>query len=142
MGLIARELEGRGIPTVGLTSALSITQAARQPRAALVDYPLGHTAGRAHDMAGQRALLREALAFIAQADGPEAVRDLGCHWADTDAWKDTAMREKVMRDGELVEYDDRLPRYDQPQYQSKADAAEAAAQPECETCVFLTPEEA
>ena len=137
MGLIARELETRGIATVGLTSALSITRSARQPRAVFVDFPLGHTAGRPHDKAGQREILRSALAFLVSAEEPESVLDLGLSWAGSDAWKDGAFRSKVMRDGELVEYDDRVERFDTPQYQSTQDAVAAEREPECSTCVFL-----
>ena len=137
MGLIAREFEGRGIPTVGLTSALSITRAVRQPRAAFVDFPLGHTAGRPHAQAEQRDILRATLGFLHEAVEPESVLDLGYAWAEDDAWKDGAMREKVMRDGELVEHDDRLERFDTPQYQTGGDQTAAAREPECQTCVFL-----
>ena len=137
MGLIARELEAQGIPTVGLTSALSITRAARQPRAAFLDFPLGHTSGRPHAREEQRDILRAALGFLHTADGPEAVLDLGYSWAADDTWKDSTMREKVLRGGEWVEYDDRVERYDTPQYQTDADHAAAGPEAECETCVFL-----
>ena len=61
MGLIAREIESRGIPTLSLSSALSITRSANPPRAAYVDYPLGRTAGKPDQPEQQRNLLRSAL---------------------------------------------------------------------------------
>ena len=62
MGLIAREIEARGIPTLSMTSALSITKAANPPRAAYLDFPLGHTAGKPHQPLLNRAIVRDALA--------------------------------------------------------------------------------
>ena len=86
----------------------------------------------------QRDVVVKALEFLHQASGPESVLELGYHWSASDEWKDSVMREKVEVDGELVEYDDRVERYDTPQYQSETDEAAATAQPECQTCVFLT----
>ena len=138
MGLIAREIEGRGIPTVGLSSALTITQAARQPRAVHLDFPLGHTAGKAHDTAMQEDVVAKGLDFLYQAQAPESVLELAYRWAESDVWKDSVMREKIDVDGELVELDDRVERYEKPQYQYETDRAAAVAEPECQTCVFLT----
>ncbi len=53
MSLVARHLEGLGIPTLCLGSALDILEAGAPPRAAFVDYPLGHSAGRPFDPADQ-----------------------------------------------------------------------------------------
>ena len=49
MGLIARQIEAVGIPTLSMTSALSITRAVHPPRGAFLDYPLGHTTGKANE---------------------------------------------------------------------------------------------
>ena len=138
VGLIAREIEGRAIPTVGLSSALTITQASRQPRAVHLDFPLGHTAGKAHDTAMQEDVVTRALSFLYQAEGPESVLELGYRWTDSDAWKDTVMRDQIEVDGKLVELDDRVERHGTPQYQSEADEVAANAEPECQSCVFLT----
>jgi len=61
VGLIAREIESQGIPTLSLTSALSITQSVNPPRAVFLDFPLGHTAGRPHDEKIQDAIIEAAL---------------------------------------------------------------------------------
>ena len=61
VGLIARQLEAAGIPTVSLTSARDITAAANPPRAVFVDYPLGHTSGRVDDHALNRQIVTELL---------------------------------------------------------------------------------
>ena len=139
MGLIARKIEARGIPTLSLTSALSITQAVNPPRAAFVDYPLGHTAGKPHRPELQRQLLLDALAAFETLTSPGGVVTLPYRWEDDDSWKDRVMRPDPgsARSGHA---DDRTARHDAPQYQTEEDQrrAEAAlAEGGCETCVFL-----
>ena len=67
VGLVSRHIEAAGIPTLSLTSARDITTGANPPRAAFLDYPLGHTSGRAHDQAGNAAVMRAALDVFATA---------------------------------------------------------------------------
>lgn len=125
MGLIAREAERRGIPSVSLTSALSITRSAGAPRAVFLDFPLGRTAGRAADPAMQRRVALTALDLLRDAEQPGALVELPDSWGDDDAWKAGVMQR-----------DKRMPRHDTPQYQCAADAV--AADPACPTCVWLT----
>ena len=136
MGLIAREIEARGIPTLCLTSALSITRAVNPPRAAFVDYPLGHTAGKAAEPEVQRTIVRGALEAFASLSAPGVV-DLGCVWSDDDTWKETAMRGRSDDGGTQ---DDRVAREPIPQYQSDEDqrlAKSALAAGGCPGCVWL-----
>lgn len=130
MGLVARELERRGIPAVSLSSALSITRSVAAPRAVFLDFPLGRTAGRAFDTAMQHDIVRRALDLLRDAEHPGALVEPGYRWAADDAWKDT-----VMRPGGSGGGDDRMTRVDVPQYQCEADAA--AADPQCPTCIWL-----
>lgn len=125
MGLVAREVEARGIPTVSLSSALSITRSVGAPRAVFLDFPLGRTAGRAFDAPMQRDIVRRALDLLRDAHQPGTIVDLDYRWATDDAWKDDVMKR-----------DSRGVRADTPQYQCAADAA--AADPGCPTCVWLT----
>lgn len=137
MGLIAREIEARGIPTLSMSSALSITRAVNPPRAAYLDFPLGHTAGKPHQGALNRAILRAALSAFETLTRPGQVLMLDYEWQDDDGWKDTVMRP---RPGASRHDDTRVERYPDPQYQSAADraAAEAAlASGGCATCVWL-----
>ena len=139
MGLIAREVEARGIPTVSLTSALSITASVNAPRAVHVDYPLGRTAGKPKDPASQLAIARAAIEQLAHAETPGEIRRLDLRWADTDDWKDGVMRPKPAAGGEgggEVE-DDRVARTDVPQYQFAADRA--AVEADCPTCIVPSP---
>ena len=126
MGLIAREVEARGIPSVSLSSALSITRSAGAPRAVFLDFPLGRTAGRAFDMAMQRDIVRRSLDLVRDATTPGTVIELDYRWAADDTWKDGVMRG-----------DSRLERFDTPQYQCAEDAV--LADPECPTCILPAP---
>ena len=106
-----------------MTSALDITKAVQPPRAAFLDYPLGHTTGKPHQPALQRAIMRAALEGFTSLTTPGAVKLLPFRWSEDDAWKDTAQRGP----------DDRRPRYDTPQYQNEADRRRAEAHA-CAVC--------
>ena len=119
VGLLARHAEAAGISTLCMTSALDITQAVNPPRAAFLDYPLGHTTGKPHQPALQRQILLEALAGFGDLTTPGSVKMLPFKWSADTSWQETAQRGP----------DDRRPRYDTPQYQYEEDrtCAEAAA---------------
>lgn len=110
---------------MSLSSALSISARAAAPRIAFLDYPLGRTAGPPFDRARQRDVTLRALKHIRDAKSPGEVLVLPHRWAPNDDWKDGVMQK-----------DSRLPRHDEPQYQTPTDAD--AADPTCRTCVFLT----
>ncbi len=142
MGLIAREVEAAGIPTVCLTSALSITRAVAPPRAVYLDFPLGHTAGEPEEPELQRAIVRAALRAFETFAEPGQVERLPYAWSDDDAWKDRVMRPDpdAAPGASAGASDDRTERHDTPQYQCDADRtlAEAAlAAGGCDTCVWL-----
>lgn len=115
VGLIARQVEAAGISTLCMSSALDITQAVQPPRAAFLDYPLGHTTGKPHAPALQRTILRAALEAFTTLTTPGTVQMLPFRWSDDTTWQQTAQRGP----------DDRLPRYDTPQYQNAADRQRA-----------------
>lgn len=104
-----------------MTSALDITRAANPPRAAFLDFPLGHTTGKPHDRELQRAILVAALAAFESLRAPGGIEHLPFDWGD-EGWKRTAM----------VGGDARTPRDETPQYQSEDDRLRAAAS--CATC--------
>lgn len=113
-----------------MTSALDITRAVNPPRAAFLDYPLGHTTGKPNDPELQRAILLEALDAFTSLTAPGSVKVLPFRWSAEDAWKETAQRDK----------DDRVPRYDTPQYQTEEDRrlAEEDFASACATCIVPT----
>ena len=135
MGLIAREVEARGIPTVSLSSALSITASVNPPRGVHVDYPLGRTAGKPNDPGSQDAIVRAAIEQLADQTEPGKIRRLDLRWAADDAWKDSVMRPKpVLGTGGASEAeDDRAERTGIPQYQFAADRE--AVEADCPTCI-------
>jgi len=131
--LIAKEIEKLGIPTICLSSALSITRSVHPPRAAFIDYPLGHTAGKPHDLLDQETILRKALLAIEEITSPGQIIDLGLNWTTSDEWKDSVMRASDAAPSKSS--DDRVARFDTPQYQTTEDAG--LADLHCPTCVFL-----
>ena len=129
VGLIAREIEGAGISTLCMASALDIMEAANPPRIAFLDYPLGHTTGKPNEPELQTDILTQALTVLTALDTPGTVT-LPFKWTEDEAWKETAERGP----------DERLPRYETPQYQSKADRLLAETNnPSCAVCVETSP---
>lgn len=128
MGLVAREIEQRGIPTICLSSAYSITAAVNPPRAVFVDFPLGHTAGKRGDKALQRRIMIDTLSALDGIQQPGSIRTLPYRWSQSDGWKDAVMRPAKTGGSHA---DDRVARRDEPQYQYPEDrqAAEAARRP-------------
>jgi hypothetical protein len=126
VGLIARHAEACGISTLCMTSALDITTAVNPPRAAFLDYPLGHTTGKPHEPELQREILVQALEGFTSLTTPGAAKILPFRWSEDDDWKRTAM----------LDGDSRTPRYDTPQYQNEEDRRRAEANnPEaCPVC--------
>ena len=119
-----------------MSSAYSITAAVNPPRAMYLDFPLGHTAGKPHDVGLQRRILRDTLDALVTIDTPGTIRWLPYRWTEDDEWKDFVMRPKPGGTGD----DDRIERHPEPQYQSEADRIEAEAAFErdgCPSCVFL-----
>jgi hypothetical protein len=115
VGLIAHHAEAAGISTLSMTSALDITQSVHPPRAAFLDYPLGHTTGKPYQPALQRDILLQALEAFTSLTTPGSVKMLPFRWSADEAWKETAQRGP----------DDRRPRYDTPQYQTEEDRQRA-----------------
>lgn len=138
IGLIARHLEAAGIPTVVLSSALSITTGVGAPRALFVDYPLGRTAGKPDDPDNQADIVDAALHVLATASEPGVIVRWPSPWSEDESWKVRAQRPGWSVDGlfpvpvSTGGSDDRAERSDEPQWQSEADhlAWLAAGSPE------------
>ena len=125
VGLIARQVEAAGISTLCMGSALDILKAGKPPRAAFLDYPLGHTTGKPNQPELQREILIQALEGFTSLTVPGSIKMLPFRWDDED-WKRTAM----------MDGDTRVTRYDTPQYQTeedriRAEASAAACGKEC-----------
>jgi hypothetical protein len=124
-----------------MTSALSITRAVNPPRAAFIDFPLGHTAGTPGEPALQRAIVRAALVGFETIAAAGDFVTLPFAWSDDDSWKDTALRGRATGGGDAVEVrDERTERHGTPQYQCERDrtlAERAQREGGCPTCVWL-----
>ena len=93
---MARVFEEAGLPTVSMASALDIITLVKPPRAAFVNFPLGHQCGKADDPAGQRAILRQALPLLETATEGGTLLHLPVRWREddpTDSWEEEAYRE-------------------------------------------------
>ena len=97
-----------------MTSSWAITASANPPRAAFLDYPLGHTAGRPNDLDEQIDIATRALGLIETASAPGLIEPLPHQWPS--AWKAKAR--------ELS--DKRTERFDTPQYERPGDEAAAS----------------
>lgn len=98
-------------------SAIDILKAANPPRAAFLDFPLGHTTGKPHEPELQREILVQALDSLNTMTEPGSIKTLPFRWSEADEWKKTAMSEG----------DSRTPRHDTPQYQTEEDRIRAEA---------------
>ena len=115
MSLIARHFEAQGLPTVILGSALDIMSAAKPPRAAFLNYLLGHEAGRPFDAPDQHSALKQALELLETLKAPGIVH-LDKSWPE--GWE-AVRREARDTDGQ----DLRSPRDETPRYQTAEDEA-------------------
>jgi hypothetical protein len=85
VGLVARVLEGSGIPTVTLSMIPDLTRAVGVPRLAGIGYPFGRPLGRPHDADGQRAVLRAMLGLLPCASGADTYVELPFVWPESPA---------------------------------------------------------
>ena len=122
MSLIARQLETDGLPTLCIVSALDIIESARPPRAMFVDYPLGHTTGRAFDAANQTSIVAAALRAFESIDAPGQIVAFPDQWSADQSWRTAAV--------DVSRGDTRQTRDTRPRYQIDADRilAESRAQ--------------
>lgn len=84
VGLIAREIERAGIPTLCMSSAWDITFAVRPPRAVFVNFPLNHETGKANDAALQRRILLDAFRAFETLWAPGQILTLPYVWYPDD----------------------------------------------------------
>lgn len=89
--IIARALEARGLPTLSMSVLLESAEEAKPPRTCFLDFPLGCPAGKPHEAAQQRDILRSALKLAADFDGkPWHIKPLPFQWSadGSRAWEE------------------------------------------------------
>ncbi|MBM4382370.1 MAG: hypothetical protein FJ091_03275 [Deltaproteobacteria bacterium] len=82
MGLVARVLEARGIPTVLVSTGRDLTAQVLPPRSVFVNFPMGNPFGRARDVAMQRRVLSDALHLAETATHGGTLVDLPYAWGE------------------------------------------------------------
>jgi hypothetical protein len=82
-------IEGHGIPTLVVGTALDIMSKVTPPRAVFVDHPVGRTFGRPGDRRGQEQILAAALAELPNFTRANSIRELHHQWDSTGsrAWE-------------------------------------------------------
>ncbi|TYO95020.1 hypothetical protein EDC39_1256 [Geothermobacter ehrlichii] len=80
MGLIQREIERAGIPTIGVTIVRDYTARVRPPRSVFLKWPFGHPLGEPGNVLQQRAVLFEAFRALYAIAQPGTIVDLPFRW--------------------------------------------------------------
>jgi hypothetical protein len=80
VGLVQREVEAQGIPTVGLSLAREVSAQVRPPRTLFLRYPFGHPLGEPGNRAQQRRILLDALELLERAREPGVIVDAPYPW--------------------------------------------------------------
>ncbi len=80
MPVLARWIEGQGIPTTVVTMMPALAEERRAPRIVGVEFPFGHAFGMPRDRAMQRRTLELALAVLSGAPRFGTRVDLDLEW--------------------------------------------------------------
>ena len=80
MGLVQREIEGQGIPTIGVSIVRKYTEKVKPPRTVHLRWPFGHPLGEPGHVAQQRAVLRETFDALYRIEEPGEIIDLPFRW--------------------------------------------------------------
>lgn len=78
--MLARWIEGAGIPTVTVTMMPALAEERRAPRIVGVEFPFGHAFGMPHEPEMQRRVLELALRVLAGAKAFGTRVDLDAEW--------------------------------------------------------------
>ncbi len=81
-GLLQREIEKAGIPTVSISNIPETTERVCVPRAAFIQYPFGRQLGDVGDREGQRRVVGDMCALLEEAEGPVSYRHLPYEWPE------------------------------------------------------------
>jgi D-proline reductase (dithiol) PrdB len=84
VGLIQREIEKAGIPTIGISIVREYSEKVRPPRTLFLKWPFGHPVGEPDNIPQQRAVLFEAFKALYEIDTPGEIRDLLFKWRRED----------------------------------------------------------
>jgi hypothetical protein len=80
VGLIQREIEKEGIPTIGISIVREYSEKISPPRTVFLRWPFGHPLGEPFNAAQQRVVLAEALRALFTIGEPGTIVDLPYRW--------------------------------------------------------------
>ncbi len=80
MPVLARVIEGLGVPTVTVTMMPDVAQKLRLSRVVGVEFPFGHSFGMPHDEAMQLKVARAAVQALNEAGAPGYRLDVDVQW--------------------------------------------------------------
>jgi hypothetical protein len=80
LGLIQREVEGVGIPTIGISIVREYTERVKPPRTIFLRWPFGHPLGEPFNNVQQRTVLTEAFKALYAIQKPGEIRDIPFRW--------------------------------------------------------------
>jgi D-proline reductase (dithiol) PrdB len=80
VGLVQREIEKAGIPTIGISIVREYTEKVTPPRSVFLRWPYGHPLGEPFNVAQQRAVLIEAFKNLYSITKPGTIVDLPLRW--------------------------------------------------------------
>jgi len=76
VGLIQREIEKEGIPTISVSIVREYSEQVKPPRTIFLRWPFGHPFGSPFNTAQQRVVLAEALRALYTIEEPGTIIDL------------------------------------------------------------------
>ena len=80
MGLVCREVEAAGIPTVCVSTGRDLTAQVLPPRSLFVNFPMGNNFGAPFVAEQQSAILRRALALVEEVEAGGYLEDWPEQW--------------------------------------------------------------
>ena len=80
MGLVQREIERSGVPTIGVSIVRSYSEKVKPPRTVFLKWPFGHPLGEPGRRAQHRAVLGKAFDAFAEIEEPGTIVDLPFRW--------------------------------------------------------------
>jgi len=80
VGLVQREIEKAGIPTIGISIVRKYSEKVKPPRTVFLRWPFGHPLGEPFRPAQHRAVLEKAFDALYTVDVPGTIVDLPFRW--------------------------------------------------------------
>lgn len=80
MGLLQREIEASGIPTIGISIVRDYSEKVKPPRTVFLKWPFGHPLGEPGNVLQQRTVILEAFRVLYTLDEPGTIIDLPFRW--------------------------------------------------------------